>query len=388
MRDDEIRRILNTRDTLARKLEQTYRVFEASSAIQSALQWQQAIIEHQGSLRVAFGFLEDIRRSGHMDIVSNLHNETSHLNNLLTVEQRFLLPELSDATKLLDDFAKAIQLDVFTQYSQQLSDLQGVIESMRTPWLDVENQIQSLNGLAGLNGIGSLLRILPPFDAKLTDILRVDLGDWRDHVTWPSNIATDPSVRSSLYVQQGFNPDLTIFPYPAFEEITTEAGLREPEVHVAEEYAYDRESYKIETGAAFERTNYAYNRLHKFESQLRKFIDRIMETTFGPDWIKHRIPDDMKRRWLERQRQETNKQRWPLIAYADFTDYTIIITKRDNWRDLFEAIFIDQNSVQESFRRLHPIRLTTMHSRYITQDDELYLYVETKRILSVIELKP
>ena len=60
------------------------------------------------------------------------------------------------------------------------------------------------------------------------------------------------------------------------------------------------------------------------------------------------------------------------------------LLENDNWRDLFEAVFVNKNSVQESFRRLYPIRLATMHARLITQDDELYLYVETKRILSAI----
>ena len=62
------------------------------------------------------------------------------------------------------------------------------------------------------------------------------------------------------------------------------------------------------------------------------------------------------------------------------------LLENDNWRDLFEAIFVNKISVQESFRRLYPIRLATMHARLITQDDELYLYVETKRILSAIKM--
>ena len=116
------------------------------------------------------------------------------------------------------------------------------MESMRTPWLDVANQLQSVNGFTGLHGIGSLLRTLPPFDTKLTDILRVDFGDWREEVIWSSYIATDPFIRTSLYAQQGFNPALTTFPYPAFEEIVTEAGLRVPKVPRAEGYDLDGES--------------------------------------------------------------------------------------------------------------------------------------------------
>lgn len=63
-----------------------------------------------------------------------------------------------------------------------------------------------------------------------------------------------------------------------------------------------------------------------------------------------------------------------------------IITKRDNWEDIFKPFFGRAESVMESFQRLYPIRICTMHARLITQDDELYLYVETKRILSAIGL--
>ena len=105
---------------------------------------------------------------------------------------------------------------------------------------------------------------------------------------------------------------------------------------------------------------------------------------FGSSWMRQRIPGDMRSKWHEKQSQDTGAQHWPTIAYADFTDYVTIITRNDNWRDLFAAIFDNKISVQESFRRLYPIRLATMHARTITQDDELYLYVETKRILAAI----
>ena len=42
--------------------------------------------------------------------------------------------------------------------------------------------------------------------------------------------------------------------------------------------------------------------------------------------------------------------------------------------------------MQESFQRLYPIRICTMHARLITQDDELYPYVEIKRILAAIDI--
>ena len=59
-------------------------------------------------------------------------------------------------------------------------------------------------------------------------------------------------------------------------------------------------------------------------------------------------------------------------------------TRKDNWQKVFEPIFGRAAFVQETFQRIYPIRICTMHARLITQDDELYLYVETKRILAAI----
>jgi hypothetical protein len=98
------------------------------------------------------------------------------------------------------------------------------------------------------------------------------------------------------------------------------------------------------------------------------------------------VPESIRKRWEEKRQtaQETGEAEWPLIAYADFTDYVAIITRKDNWDGVFSSIFKRQTFVQESFQRLYPIRICTMHARIITQDDELYLFVETKRLLKAI----
>lgn len=72
-----------------------------------------------------------------------------------------------------------------------------------------------------------------------------------------------------------------------------------------------------------------------------------------------------------------------MIAYADFTDYVRVICKRDNW-NIFKPFFDREENVRESFQRLYPVRLDTMHARPITQDDELLLYIETRRLSKVI----
>ena len=68
------------------------------------------------------------------------------------------------------------------------------------------------------------------------------------------------------------------------------------------------------------------------------------------------------------------------------TYYMRIIGKRDNW-SVFAPYFRRLEDVRESFQRLYPIRLDTTQARTIIQDNELLLYVETRRLVSVMNHK-
>ena len=328
------------------------------------------------------GPLADMRRLNLQAFDSQLRNQVA---SVLAAERRFITTSIADLTKLSTQYAELSGPNSLARYSLQLPGFQALLKSIKSPWLDEANKMGSMNGLAGLYGIGSALKLSPPFDLKLTEKLRLDLGDWRAEIAWPTDMATNLFARTSLYEQQGLNPDLAEFPYPAFHEITGEAGLRVPDVSAAVGYDLQwSESDETEQDDDFDRTNRAYGLLHRFESQLRKFIQERMEAKFGTNWIKQRVPGKMREKWLDKQRRDTGNLNWPAIAYADFTDYVTIITRNDNWRELFEPTFVNKDSVQESFRRLHPMRVTTMHARLITEDDELYMHVEMKRILTAI----
>jgi hypothetical protein len=115
-----------------------------------------------------------------------------------------------------------------------------------------------------------------------------------------------------------------------------------------------------------------------------------MSRAFGADWPKHRLPNGFYEVWREKKRkaEEAGAKERHLIEYADFTDYAALICRGDNWREVFQLCFVRPESVRESFQRLHPIRLDIAHSRLITQDDELLLYVEMKRLEKSIRRRP
>jgi hypothetical protein len=237
-----------------------------------------------------------------------------------------------------------------------------------------------------MQGIGHGLRSMPAFDENFAAALRLDLGDWRDTITWPAKIFTDLAARSEFYVGLGFNAALTDFPLPAFEQSLDIAGLRRDLPAAVEGYPPQEPSAGAHEEQGLVRTNAAHDRLQRLERLLRKFIDEEMTRAFGADWPRRRLPNGLYDQWQEKKRkaEQAGAEDRPLIEYADFTDYMLVIGKADNWREVFGPFFVRLESVRESFQRLYPIRLDTMHARLITQDDELLLHVEVKRLVKVI----
>ena len=112
-----------------------------------------------------------------------------------------------------------------------------------------------------------------------------------------------------------------------------------------------------------------------------------MTAQYGPNWMRGRLPNGIHDSWQEKKRKaiEAGQPDVPLIEFADFTDYERIICKADNFREVFQLYFTRPESVRESLQRLYPVRVATMHSRLITQEDELFLFVEVRRLTKAIQ---
>lgn len=342
---------------------------------------------HEMLLSAAYGPMEELRRSGALAGFSEQSAAIAELQKQLALAtERFKLPELKVANELM----AAYQADHASELVKHLKDNQDYLrratEAIRSPWLDMQAQMRSVGAFADIQSIGFALQNIPAFDDRLTELLRIDLGDWQDRINFPKEIFDNPLARSAFYMERGFDPALTAFPADAFTQSLDIAGLRRTPPPIIDLYDYEEVREGDEQEAAFARTNAAHDRLQRFETQLRQFIDEQMTKACGDQWIKHRVPGQIRQSWIEkrekaRARGETDH---PLISYADFSDYVPIITQRNNWKEVFEPVFRRPAFVQESFQRLYPIRICTMHARMITQDDEIYLYVEIKRVLSAI----
>ncbi len=336
-------------------------------------------------LRATISPISDLFRSSE---VSSLFDQSSVFSRISQYESlirdQFTLPTATDLSRftapLSDEIAKIIR-----PYEKDLSSILSTMESMQSSWLNTLAAADSILGFTRLQGIGHALNTMPAFGPELTESLRLALGDWTKSIRWSSKIFSDPLARTSFYAAQGLDPNLTLFPPRAFDEILTESNLQIEPIPIVEEYAHDY-GHNLEEDDdeedAFLRTNEAHDVLQRFEIQLRRFIDERMTAAFGSNWIRYRVNPRTQQAWVEKRQNDikAGREAGPLIAYADFNDYVRIITRRDNWTNIFEEVFQVKTSVEESFRRLHPIRICTMHARPITQDDELFLRAEVVRI--------
>ena len=306
---------------------------------------------------------------------------------MAAIDEQFILPDLAVVISQLES---SEVLNIVERYGTQISDIQRAMNSMHTPWLDTLDEPRSIAGFAGLQGIGHALSTMPTFGSQLTASLRVDLGDWRKKISWPAEIFDDLFARTSFYTEHGLNPALTEFSSKAFDQIITSTGLRGTPAPVALGYDFKPAAEETEEELAFRRTNDAHDSLQRLETQLRKFIDERMKAVYGADWVTQRVPGGMKEEWIQKRETaiKNGERERPLIEYADFTNYEQIIVRKDNWGQVFQEFFRSKPSIQESFQRLYPIRICTMHSRPITLDDVLYLRVETRRIWEAIEQPP
>lgn len=288
-----------------------------------------------------------------------------HDYNLMATEQfrtLFHRPDIAETIEL------ARRVDMSNSLQRQIQSLVGQING---PWARTGSELTSLSHVAQLSALNRAATGLRPYGSSTTSLFRKELGDWRADFALEIDIL-DPERRRDLYIHRGFDPGLTNFPAEVVEELI--------------EIVSDESEAATDIDGAEERCVRAYAALSRFERSVRDFIVARLQSNFGERW-EAQIPQQMLEGWRQKQQRDVDLGTTPrprLIDYSDFTDYVKIIGRRDNWARAFAPIFKRRTDVEESFNRLMPVRIVTMHSALITTDDEVLLTFETKRLLSAI----
>lgn len=305
------------------------------------------------------------------------------LAQLVDVRSGFDLPQAKDIRSAFDAY-KADHSSRFGELRLKgylLDSVSATMERMSLPSLDIIGGSSAIRGVLDVHRLSSALDIFPPYGQRTERLLRGELGDWRDADAADEAALQDQEARTNLYLDRGLDKDLTNFSDEAFDALTEGSGLQSGVIQLDSAFgeAIPLNSTELEE---LDRSTQACRHLIALERLLRQFIDGKMTAAFGSDWTRHRLPKGLLDLWTEKMEraEKSGLLRAPLIEYADFTDYEGIITRRDNWSQIFAPFFERTESVRESFSRLRPVRLAAMHSRRVTNDDMLFLYVEVKRI--------
>ena len=262
-----------------------------------------------------------------------------------------------------------------------IQDLRNSVLQRQHPWFDDRNATASVRAMTEIQVLGSAINAANPFGDVVTEATRKVLGDWSTVGALPNEIFNDADARRDFYLAHGYDATLSSLSRAARRESMHYAGFDErPPVLV--DATPQAESQADSEKAGLERAAEARESLVNIERELRSFMQQKMLASHGHNWMKQRVPADNLRA-IRMRRQEDIKRRGadhPLIEYLDFSDYAPILTRNDNWNDVFKAHFDSVNAVEETFRRLTPLRNAAMHCRPLTEDDILFLLVEIKRL--------
>lgn len=131
----------------------------------------------------------------------------------------------------------------------------------------------------------------------------------------------------------------------------------------------------------------AFGAIDAFENALRAFVSAKLEALAGPNWFKQRVPGDVMTRAKERRREamRAGEAQLPLIHYTDLGDLIGVILRKDNWGELFEAVFDRAEWLKVDLERLNANRRPTMHSRPVEPVQLCEIVFTIRRLLGWME---
>ena len=281
------------------------------------------------------------------------------------------------------DVLRSLDSSAYSRFLPDLKALESVVSGFRTAWIDRIAPETSILGIARMTALTAAASATNPFDPSSVTTLRAALGDWRD-VTMPWRFLPDTNLREQFYVERGFDTSLIQLPEPTFTRALENVGLvRRPLAPSDVDFEEVGEEELLR-----QRMSQVYKLLFRLERALRHYIDQVMTQKCGTDWERHRCHGNGKiyQLWIQKRDKAIQSGVKPerLIHYADFSEYADLITRTDNWDEVFKSVFGRPESVRESFFRLAPVRLCTMHARPITKTELMLATAEISRLLIAI----
>ena len=230
-------------------------------------------------------------------------------------------------------------------------------------------------GFWRLSNLGRTIHSEAPFSRTVGKLLQNELGD----ISTP-DLSADAEERDEVAVRGGLKPELIAFPRDDYPDVLYSAGFRLYVPPTPVPLAIEGS----DANAVFDAHHWRI--FQDLEQRLRQFVEQRLSDLVGSNWMKARVPGDVRKRWRERQEADRADGRpiYNEIQYADFMDLADVIMEGKNWRESFKAVFRNREDIAVSFRRLHPVRKALAHSRPLGRADALTLISEATRILRAL----
>jgi len=130
-----------------------------------------------------------------------------------------------------------------------------------------------------------------------------------------------------------------------------------------------------------------YIRLFILEKTLRCFVRNEL-SKICEKWWRQRIPGDVWSAAEERKRDEEKRLMHSIdlhpLWYVDFYDYVKIIVRKNNWEEVFKAVFINKEGFKTSMEKLVPIRNKVAHMRPLSIREKKSLDAWSEELLAPI----
>jgi len=104
------------------------------------------------------------------------------------------------------------------------------------------------------------------------------------------------------------------------------------------------------------------------ETYLREEIQRELKKHYGEEWWERGVPQVVKDACMKLAQLEDSNE--PLINFAGFREYRIIITQEDNWEKIFSSRFSGKRirDIKVYLDELRKLRNRAYHNRPISDD--------------------
>lgn len=273
---------------------------------------------------------------------------------------------------------KGLNSSLIGQFAPKPQFIENVMSSLQPEWISRIDPGRSLESIAKLSALAGAVRFEEPFHSSAAIAIQQALGNWID-IRMPPRVIRDSIAREHFYLEHGFDRWLVQIPEPAFSQAVRSTGLL---------WGPPKREPPCQETVLIERIQEVSRLIVLLERRLRSYINRVMTGRYGAGWERTRCHGNgtVYKQWLQKRKTAVRPgaEPEPLINYADFTDYSGLITRSDNWKEVFHEVFKRQESVRESFNRLGPIRICVMHSRPITKTELIFASAEVTRLLTAI----